>query len=417
MSHFPLQPLAAHMPWAVRGLFAIALVFALREAGTLLAPVAIAVVLTFLLAPAVRYLRRRGIPEVVGAGLLVLVLLSSVVPLAASLAQPASLWWDKAPTTVAQLLAQFDRMRAAIPGLGPPPAAQPAAQRSAVAAPTAAASAPPPADPVKERLASEGVALTGVLLERSLVFVISAAATVILLYFLLASEHWMLSRCVEALPRRRARALLLCGVRAAQREIGRYLFALGCINFGAGLITGLALWALGLPNPTLWGVVVAVLNFVPYLGPLISMGLLLLAGLVSFIDLPSMLAPAGAYALIRAIEGNLFNPWLLGRRLTLSPLAVFLSVMFWGWLWGIPGALIAVPVLIAMRSFFSRHRRLRQFARVLEGDFNAPPTLRALLRPRSGLRGSRVQPQAGSGPRTAAGEEGLHSIGSNPDRG
>jgi len=408
------------MPWAVRGLFAIALVFALREAGTLLAPVAIAVVLTFLLAPAVRYLRRRGIPEVVGAGLLVLLLLSSVVPLAASLAQPASQWWDKAPTTVAQLLAQFDRMRAAIPGLGPPPptppAARPAAQRGAAAAP-AAASAPPPADPVKERLASEGVALTGVLLERSLVFVISAAATVILLYFLLASEHWMLSRCVEAIPRRRARALLLCGVRAAQREIGRYLFALGCINFGAGLVTGLVLWALGLPNPTLWGVVVAVLNFVPYLGPLTSMGLLLLAGLVSFNDLPSMLAPAGAYALIHAIEGNLFNPWLLGRRLTLSPLAVFLSVMFWGWLWGIPGALIAVPVLIAMRSFFSRHRRLRHFARVLEGDFNAPPTLRALLRPRSGSRGNPAPPQAPSGAPQAAAEEGLRSVRSTSDRG
>jgi hypothetical protein len=124
----------------------------------------------------------------------------------------------------------------------------------------------------------------------------------------------MLSRCVEAVPRRRARALLLSGVRAAQREMGHFLFALGCINFGAGVLTGLALWALGLANPVLWAVVVAILNFVPYLGPLTSIGLLLLAGMISFNELPAMLAPAGAYALIHVIESNLLSPWVLGRR-------------------------------------------------------------------------------------------------------
>lgn len=382
---------AVTQPWVVRGLFALALVFALREARTLLAPVVIAVVLTFVLAPGVRCLRRRGIPEVIGAALLVLLLLGSVVPLAGGLAEPAAAWWQKAPTTLAQLLEQFDRMRATIPGLGPPPAPTPppaarpsAATRAAVT--VTAASAPPPADPVKDRLASEGVALTGAVLEHSLAFTLSAAATVILLYFLLASEHWMLSRCVQAIPRRRARALLLCGVRAAQREIGRYLFALSCINAGAGALTGLALWALGLANPVLWGVVVAVLNFIPYLGPLITIGLLLLAGVVSFTGLSAMLAPAGAYLLIHAIESNLFSPWMVGRRLVLSPISVFLSVMFWGWLWGIAGALIAVPVLITLRSFFRRHPRLRPLARFLEGDFNAPPPLRALLRPRARLR-------------------------------
>jgi hypothetical protein len=197
----------------------------------------------------------------------------------------------------------------------------------------------------------------------------------------------MLSRCVEAIPGRRARALLLGGIRAAQRQIGHYLFALGCINFSVGLITGLALWALGMENPVLWGVVVAVLNFIPYIGPLIVMGMLLLAGMISFSELPAMLAPAGVYALIHAIEANAVNPWIVGRRLTLSPLAVFLSVMFWGWLWGISGALIAVPILIALRSLFRRNRRLRVYARFLEGDYNSPPSLRSLLRPHARLRG------------------------------
>lgn len=388
------RSVVASIPWALRGLFFIALIFALREARTLLAPVVIAVVLTFVLAPGVRYLRKRGVPEFLGAAFMVLLLLGSAVPLALGVAEPAAQWWEKAPTTVSQLLAQFDRLRAAIPGLSPPPspsapAPKPASTRGAAVAPATAASAAAPADPVKERLASEGVALTGTVLEHSLVFVLSFAATVILLYFLLASEHWMLSRCVEAIPGRRARALLLGGVRAAQRQIGHYLFALGCINFGVGLVTALALWALGMENPVLWGVVVAVLNFIPYIGPLIVMGMLLLAGMISFSELPAMLAPAGVYALIHAIEANAVNPWIVGRRLTLSPLAVFLSVMFWGWLWGISGALIAVPILIALRSLFRRNRRLRVYARFLEGDYNAPPSLRSLLRPHVRLRGRR----------------------------
>jgi predicted PurR-regulated permease PerM len=389
-------PTARAAPWALRGLFAIVLVFALREAQPLLGPVVVAIVLTFVLAPVVRRLRRWGIPEVAGAALVVCALLGSTVPLAASLAEPAAAWWKKAPTTVAQLLARFDRLRAAIPGLAPPlPAAMPAAPTAVVVRNTRAGasgvSAPlptpaPPADPVKERLASEGVVLTGALLRQVVAFGFSGAATVILLYFLLASEHWMLSRCVEALPRRRTRALLLGGVRSAQREIGRYLFALGCINAAAGAVTGLALWALGLPNPTLWGVIVAVLCFVPYLGPIVIMALLLLAGMSTFDELPAMLAPAAAFMAIHAVESNAVSPWIVGRRLSLSPISVFLSVMFWGWLWGIAGALIAVPLLIAVRSVCVRTRGLKLLCRFLEGDRRTPPTLRALLkRPRDGF--------------------------------
>ena len=384
--------------WALRGLFAIALVFALHEARTLLAPVVIAVVLTFVLAPAVRWLRRRGVPEVAGAALLVLLLVASVVPLVVGLAQPATQWWNKLPGTVAVLSEKFDALRASIPGFAPPkaPAAPPAPTRAgaARAAAVSASAPPPPPDPVKDRLASEGLALTGVLFGQGLGMLLSVAAMLILLYFLLASEHWMLSRCVEAVPQRRARALFLGGVRAAQREIGRYLFAVGCINLGAGVLTGLAMVALGLPNPVLWAATTAVLNFVPYLGPLLNTGLLLLAGIVSFAALPQMLAPAGAFLLIHAVESNLFSPWMVGRRLALSPLAVFMSVMFWGWLWGIAGALIAVPLLIAMRSLFWRQRRLRPLAHLLEGDHKAAPSLRALLRPKLPLRvtGARARP-------------------------
>ena len=303
----PLRPSRAQ-----RALLAIALIFLLKEGQSLLAPVVIAVLLTFVLAPLVRWLRRRGIPEVLGAALVVGALLASVMPLAATLTEPAATWWQRAPETVSRALRLIDRLRAAVPGLGPPAAAaaamvQPLATAPlarpglypvrAAPAPTAAAAtaasmlAPATApDPIKERLANEGVTLTGVVLGRGMALMVSASATLILLYFLLTSEHWLLPRTVAAVPRRRARALL--------------------------------------------------------------------------------------------VESNLVSPWVVGRQLQLSPLAIFLSVMFWGWLWGVAGAVIAVPMLIGIRSVCRRRRELRQVCHYLDGNWRPPPSLVTLLRVR-----------------------------------
>ncbi|MFG6462606.1 AI-2E family transporter [Roseateles sp. DXS20W] len=366
------SPLASHpIPrtgWALRGLFVLAVVFTVREARPLLAPVLIAVLLTLALAPAVRWLRHRGVPEMLGALLLVVALLGSTAPLAMSLARPAAAWWEAAPTTVSQLLEQLDKLRDAIPGLHQP---APRTGRAALA---------PATDPLKERLASEGVALTGLVLTRGLAFAVSASATVILLYFLLASQHWVLRRIVEAVPRRRQRALLLGGLRAAQRDIGHWLVMVGIVNGTVGLIMGGVLWMLGMPNPTMWAVVTAVFCFVPYIGPMAVTGLLLLAGLSTFDTVSQILSPALAFAFVHGVESNLVSPLIVGRRLALSPVAVFLSVMFWGWLWGIAGALIAVPVLIALRSVCRRVRGLRLLRRFLEGEqHEGPPSLRSLM--------------------------------------
>ncbi len=357
---------------ALQGLFLIALVFAVREARPLLAPVFIAVTLTFALAPAVRWLYRRGVPATFGALLLVMALMLGTLTVATSLARPAASWWEAAPTTIAQLLEQLEKLREAVPGLGRP-APAPRTGRTATLTP-----AP---DPLKDKLASEGVALTGLVLTHGFSLILSTAATVILTYFLLASEHWLLSRTVEALPRRRTRALLLGGVRAAQREISRYLAALAIINSVVGVITALALWAIGLPNPTLWGCVTAVFCFVPYIGPMALMVLLLLAGITTFDPGPQVFGPMLAFMAIHAVESNIVSPVVVGRRLSLSALSVFASVLFWGWLWGIVGALIAVPLLIGLRSLCRRRRSLRLIRLYLEGNHCAPPpSLRALLR-------------------------------------
>ena len=364
---------------ALRGLLAIAIIALLKVADELLIPIAVALLLTFVLAPPVRILRRYGIPEALGAAIVIFTLLSSTVLMGAALSGPAAAWWERAPTTMAQVMAQFDRLRAALPSFGPPPPPPPQTARARAQAERAAAAQP---DPVKEHLATEGMALTRTVITKVFTFSLSATATVILLYFLLASEHWVLRRSVEAIPRRRSRALLLAGLRCAQREIGRFVASLAFINVGVAVATYGAMWWLDLPNPLLWGVVAGVLNFIPYIGPIITVALLSLAGMLTFDTASAMLAPAAIFLLIHAIESNVVSPWFIGRRLSLSPVAVFLSVMFWGWTWGIAGAMMAVPALVGLRSVCKRQRRLKLLCAYLEGDYQPVPSLRSLLRSR-----------------------------------
>ncbi|MCH7344742.1 AI-2E family transporter [Pelomonas sp. CA6] len=327
-----------------------------------------ALLLTFVLTPAVRLLRRHGIREAVGAALLVSALLGSSIPVVALLAEPAAQWWDRAPSTVAAVLARIDRWRADLPVLGP-------------ASGTRRNASAEGSDPVKARLASEGIALTGSLLGESARFTLSAVATVILLYLLLASEHWMLARCIEVLPPRpRLRALVLAGLRAAQRDIGRYLMALALVNLGVGLVTTLAMAWLGLPSPGLWGMVAALLNFMPYIGPVLTMTALALAATMAGATGLEALMPPLAYLAIHAFESNIVSPWFIGRRLAMNPLSVFLSVLVWGWLWGVAGAVIAVPLLIGLRSLSRRNRKLHVMALYLEGSARPALSLGSLLR-------------------------------------
>lgn len=237
-------------------------------------------------------------------------------------------------------------------------------------------------DPIRDKLAVEGIALTRTVLLQAMTFGLSAFATLILLYFLLASEHWIVSRLVQAVPRVRTRAMVLAAMRRAQREIGHFLTSLLIVNVAVGFITAFAMWWLGLPNPALWGALAAALSFIPYIGPVVMATLLLLASLLSFAGIGAVLAPPITFMLIHAIESSLVSPWFIGRRLALSPVGVFLAVMCLGWLWGLAGAVLAVPILVGLRCGCRRVKPMRLLCIFLEGGGSPPPTLAALVRSR-----------------------------------
>jgi predicted PurR-regulated permease PerM len=351
--------------WVGKALFAFALLFLLQWAQVVLLPLALALLLTFLLYGPVRALVRLGVPSALGAALVVVACLGCIGIAGSMLAGPAADWWQRAPSNMDQLGGAIDRMRMGIPGLEPPHRLS----RNVM-----------PPDPVKEQLKTQGFTFTRAVLTRFYHFAVAAAMTVILLYFMLASEYRLLTRTVGLIPRRRTRAVVLAGFRQAQREIGRYLATQGLINGCLGLLVAFGLMQAGLPNPMLWGSLVAIFNFVPYLGPLLILCLLAVAGTLSFNTVPQMLAPAGIYMVLHGLESNFITPLVVGRRLRLSPMAVFLSVMLWGWIWGIAGAFIAVPMLLAIRAACRRVRNWRLLYVYLDETPAPPPSLRSLLR-------------------------------------
>lgn len=341
---------------ALAALLGIAATLFVREAQPFLLPIFFAIALTFALAGSVRRLRRWGVPETVGSGVVIVGLLAAGGILVNVLIEPAAAWIEKAPTTVEQVLGQIDRVRSSIPIIAPP--------RKAKLGGSAASSG----DPVKDKIASEGINLTGRLLGQFMSLSYTITATTILLYFLLASERWLLARTIEALPGRRQKARVVSSLKQAQRDISLYLSTMALINIGLGVTTTGAMVLLGVPNPMLWGAVAGLLNFIPYLGPMMTTLLLLIAGVIGLGETGLMvLAPAAAFLALHGIESNFISPIVVGRRLALSPLSVFISVLFWGWLWGIAGAMIAVPILLMVRIVCRRHRASRWLCVYLEG--------------------------------------------------
>jgi predicted PurR-regulated permease PerM len=177
------------------------------------------------------------------------------------------------------------------------------------------------------------------------------ALTLVLLLFLLASGDMFYEKLVKALPTLSDKKRGLRIARGVEREVSRYLFTISIINMGLGVAVALAMFAIGMPNPILWGVAAAILNFIPYLGALIGAVLVAAVGLYSFDTIGMALMAPGLYLVCTTLEGQFVTPMVVGRRLEMNAVAIFVTVAFWGWLWGIVGALIAVPMLVIIKVF------------------------------------------------------------------
>src|SRR5712671_6611482 len=180
-------------------------------------------------------------------------------------------------------------------------------------------------------------------------FLAGIGETLVLLYLLLASGDLFLQKLVRVVPTLSDKKLAVEISHEIQQNISNYLFSVSLINVGLGLVVSGGLYFMGVPNAAMWGILVALLNFVPYFGPVAGVIILGTIGFLSFDTLWKGLLPPAWYLVLHLLEANLITPVLLGRRFTLNPVIIFVSLIFWTWLWGIPGALLSVPILVSIK--------------------------------------------------------------------
>ncbi len=319
---------------ALVGLFVLAVAYTLFIARVLLMPVVLAIMTSFILSPVVRGLRRLHIPEALGAAIVVAALAGGVVSGVYTLSGPATTWLQAAPKAFHSIEAKVRVVKEAVQDLGQ-------------------------ATSRVEQLTSVGeqprvVAMQGPGLGESLLFgtwnVVAAALLILVLaYFLLASGDLFLRKLVGSLPRLHDRKMAVAMSREVQESVSAYLFTVSLINAAFGIAVALAMFALGMPNPLLWGAVAAVLNFVPFVGPLTGVGIVFAAAMLTYGSFGAALAPPAVYLFLHGLEGSFLTPLILSRRFTLNPVVVMLGLIFWGWIWGIPGALLAMPLLVILK--------------------------------------------------------------------
>jgi predicted PurR-regulated permease PerM len=341
---------------AVKGLFVLALFYTFYFARSFLLPIVLAVLLSLILYPAVRFLKRAFIPEPLGAALVVATLAALLGTGIYQLFEPANQWITKLPRTTEQIERKLFNVRKSMEQVSK------AAEKVEALASVDSAS--------KER-APQVVAREPSLMSRMLTgtqnVVVSVGATLVLLFFLLASGDLFMRKLVRVLPTLTDKKKAVGLARTIQSAMARYLFTITCINVGLGAATALLLHVLGMPNPLLWGVMVALLQYVPYIGPAISGTILTVVAFITYEDLHSiLLVPMCFFALV-TVEGQFITPFLTGRSLTLNPVMVFVSMLLWGWIWGVVGALMAVPILMTFKIFCDHIESLDAIGEFMSG--------------------------------------------------
>jgi predicted PurR-regulated permease PerM len=351
--------------WAIKTIALIAITAVLYIGKPVFLPIVTALILSFLLRPPVRLLKQWHIPKALGA-LLVLGVIAAVLSFGImQLATPASAWMERLPRSMQDVKSKLAGLRSPVEKVS-----EVAKQVDDMTAMAAGGG--------KFQVEVKSSSLSDALVTGAQEFIAVATITVILLFFLLASGDSVMTRITRSFPRSRSGfndAMLGSGgtegdsqrfLHDTERQIAAYMWTITLINAGLGLAIGLALAALGMPNPVLWGALSFVLNYVPYLGNMIGISLVALAALISFDSLPEALAPPIAFAALVAIEANFVTPYVLGRRFAMSPIIIFVWTVFWAWLWGFSGAFIAVPMLAFLKALCDRVESLSPVARALE---------------------------------------------------
>lgn len=321
---------------ATGGLFLIAFLFALDAASVFFIPIILAHLLDRLLSPLVRAGEHMGVPDPVGAAVVVALFLGMLGAGTYYLSGPAIEWVESAPRKLQ--IAQYK-----LQGVTDP------VEKIKEAAKKVDEATNSDTEGQQQIEVRESESIESMLVSRTTTFVSGLLITVFLLYFLLASGDLLLRKIVRVLPKMHHRKNAVRIIRSIERELSRYLGMIFLINVGLGVAVGAAMYVIGMPNPMLWGALAGLLNFIPYLGPAVNITVVGLVAFVSFDGVGYALLAPLAYLLLNGLEASLVTPAVMGWRLRLNPVVIFIALTFWAWIWGIAGALLAIPLLASIK--------------------------------------------------------------------
>lgn len=320
-------------------------------AAEVVLPVVLALVLKLLFQPGMRLLKKLHVPRSLAALALILLVFGAIIGIGATISGPATEWAAKLPEGIPRLQERLQFLNEPVEALQ--------TFLHKVDGLMQDGSAPS---------ASSGSTIAATLFAGTTHFAASFFETILILFFLLVSGSTFLKRAVEILPNFKEKRQIVELSLDVERNISAYLVTITLMNAAVGLITGIAMWLIGLGDPILWGVAAFLLNYVPIMGPLLGVGMFLLAGLLVIDTLWQALLPAVVYFGVHVVEGEIITPMLLARRFTLNPVLVIIALIFWFWMWGVPGAILAVPMLAITKIICDGIGPLAAIGHFLSGD-------------------------------------------------
>jgi predicted PurR-regulated permease PerM len=318
----------------------IAFPFALRAGAEFFMPVTAALVIAVALVPMLEWFERRGVPARLASALCVVIFLALTIFALGAIVIPATDWVAQVPQKIPQVRSTLEPVFDMYNNL----------ERFIDRIVSQVASSQDSTRAVRIETPNS---MLGLLTTSAPHLLIQLFFALLVIFFFLAGWTAMRKKTIVS---RGSFEGALTTARVIQQVVdatSTYLGTITIINIALGAVTALVLWWLGMDSPIMWGGIVAVLNYIPYLGPIVCALLLFLGGLMTYPDVWAALLPPAAFVTFHIVEANLITPLIVGHRLTISPLAILISLSFWAWVWGTTGALLAVPLLIIMKTVFA----------------------------------------------------------------
>ena len=376
---------APRAKWLPALLF-LAVVYTLYFASSLCIPIVIALLRALQLSPAVTFLQRFYIPRPLSAALLLVAIGGPFTFLGMQLVEPAQKWIERVPEVTAKVNEQFTSiaeviapMEQEVPVVVAPPKPEKKSgirnlfgwfddeeEQGVVSATKAPAPTPPPSTAMSDRLVLGGLEVAMQVLADTPLFLAQCLVCIILAIFLLVYGPGVYRTAMEVVPWLQDKVATVKLVGDTQRELSRYILYISLINAGLGMTTAAVLWLLRFEDPLLWGSMVALLNFAPYVGTIFSLSVLSMAGVAQYGLEWEAFLPALAFFFLDTLESQLITPTVLGRSMRMNPLVIMVWLMVWGWLWGIAGVLIAVPLLVCIKLILSRSGEFDPWLKLIE---------------------------------------------------